>query len=115
MNGVVSMEDVADAERQAGSSKYRCVILYAESDVYDIVVTDESEDQASYEFGTEDVAQEIANESTAPSGVVFSSSSSIAYILATGSKTLWIKRIFPSSGTANSREEAQIKITHKGD
>ncbi len=128
MNGVFAMKNVTDAQRQAGVTTYRAIILSAHGgfELTDLLIWAESESgaQASFELGTEATVggeiQTIANETTAPSGVSFSaavdegSAISIASLSPSAGVGLWIKRILPASGVADIREDVTLNFFFKG-
>ncbi len=126
MTGVLSMADIDDADRQAGETHYRGVILWAHGgyDVKDIKIWIPESGQASYELGTEAVAsgtiQAIADDKTAPAAVSFSAAITEGTAITPSDITagngigLWIKRIFPAAGTESAKNNIEFRMKYKG-
>lgn len=125
VNGVLSMENLTDAERTAGRTTYRCIILSNLGDTDDLndlsLWVENDGVQATYSLGVEELdsngeVQSIVDETTAPSGVVFQNvmgvlnALDISVIEAGESIALWIKKEFPASGTVASRELVELQI-----
>lgn len=129
MNGWLGQGNLTSAERAAGKTTYRAVILKAESGTYDVLAPTVwfpavAGAQAVYSVAFEAVVageiQAIADEETAPTGLTWTSPTTAggatvgSTITAGGYLGMWIRRVFPSSGTVAAREAAQLAIRFKG-
>lgn len=128
MNGVVAMTNVTNAERVAGSTQYRCIMLYAHGThpAREIKLWVTTTGQATYRLGTETpdssdgTVQEIPTAFTAPSGVVFDEYTSdsdvleIAELASTEQLALWIAKEFPASSTFTAEEAATLHVQFQG-
>lgn len=124
MNGVVAMTDADDAERQAGSTRYRCIILKAHGteDVDNLTFWLGSTGQATFAIGTEALVdgevQTIADDETAPSGVTFSTPETeeaglvIGTIAAGEAIALWIRREIPAESTVSAKESVEVNYSY---
>jgi hypothetical protein len=127
VEGVLSLFDVDDAERVAGSTKYRAIILKAHGsvDVYNIRIYINEGEQATYELAVEELDsngefQEISNEDVAPAGlswvaaVNLPSALHIVSLDAGESVALWIKRTFPPAGVVSAEENVEMVLDFEG-
>jgi len=128
LNGLVSMGNVADADRQSGKTYYRGFVLKNQGamDIYDLQIWVELNAglQSTYSFAKEDVGsdgtiQTIANENTAPTGMVFQEAmgwqnsfivtESADLFLAGDEIGIWIKKVFPVAGVVRAQEEVLFR------
>lgn len=124
-NGVLAMGNLSSAERTAGKTTYRCIILKNQGTLDSLsqlsLWVPDNGPQATYSLGVEDVdsdgaVQTIADEETAPSGVVFQevmgvlNALDIGEILPGESVGLWIKKEFPASGVVSAKETVDLEI-----
>ena len=129
MNGVFGQSNLTSAQRVAGRTTYRCLALRALDTLYGVTTIllwtpAVSGAQAAFSLAVEDpvagAVQTIANETTAPSGVSWSSPTTegvalrIDAISPNNFKGLWIRRVFPAAGTVAAREGFQLAMTYKG-
>lgn len=128
MNGWFGMGNVSSAERVAGKTTYRAVILSAvgAGDVLDpsawfpAVGGAQATYSVAFEAAPGGVIQTIADEETAPTGLSWSSpttegGATVGSDIPTGEYLgMWIRRVFPSSGAVSAREEAQLALKFKG-
>jgi hypothetical protein len=121
LNGVLSQGNLTSAERAAGKTSYRALMLSAHGDydVTSIAIWFPSSGQSTWSVGAETPdsngnLQTIPNETTAPSGVSWTTpvSESGALTIATLAKGetlgLWIRRVFPASGVVAPQENVQM-------
>lgn len=127
MNGVLAHGDVTDAQRAAGVTTYRALMLTAQGPfgVIDIRLwlPPVSGAQATYSMGTEvavgSTIQIIADEFTAPAAVVFSSPTTEGAALVIPAISpgdfvgLWIRKTFPI-GTVAAQEDVQLAMKYLG-
>ena len=118
---------VSSAEASSGDTEYRCVYIHNNHGTLTMqsakiwIVTNTPSTDTSIEIalgssavnGTE---QTIANENTAPTGVTFSTPSSLGTALSIGDipagqhKAVWIKRIVNASASAYNDDQATIRV-----
>lgn len=129
LHGALSHGPVSDLERQAGVTTYRAIMLYAQGD-YEVINVNlwcpaVAGAQATYSLALEEPdsageIQTIANQWTEPSGVSWSTPTSEGTALELGTIDagfyygLWIRRVFPSSGTVSAKEDFQLHIRYDG-
>lgn len=123
MNGVLAMANVTNAQRASGVTTYRALALSSKGpwQVKDVTMwLPPVGGQAVYSIATESTPlQTIADEFTAPTGLVWSSPTTegaalvVSSIASGASKGLWIRRVFPP-GTVAAREAVQLAIKYKG-
>ena len=123
---LLSMKNVDDAERQAGSTKYRAVMLvnHGSYGVYDFKAWMPETGQCTYQIAHETASagsiQTVANETTAPTGVSFVTATGAGSALdlpdlEPGEMTgLWVKRVFPSAGTVDAKHDISLTLNYKG-
>lgn len=126
MNGVLSMGNVPDADRQAGEVYYRAVFVkcYGECQGVAAWVEPPVGAQASFalaqETPTAEAVQAIADEKTAPTGLSWVDAVSEATALDIGDMVedqlmgLWIRRTIPSASTVSSKETVNFCLRHRG-
>ncbi len=124
LNGVISMSDVDDADRQAGEVHYRGIFLKALENVQDINVWITTTGQAAYALASETpgggAIQTIADEETAPaavswvSAVTRNTAISLGHLLITETMGLWVRRTFPAAGNAAPKEQVIFNLEFKG-
>lgn len=119
-------DNVSSAESSAGDTEYRCFYIrnshgsltLQSAKVYIDTNTPSSDTSVEIGLGTSAVngtEQTVANESTAPSGVTFSSAAGIGNALSIGDipsgehKAVWVKRIVGASAAAYNSDSAIIK------
>lgn len=112
-------DDVSSAEASSGDTEYRCVyvhnnhgaLTYLGSKVWIQANTPSADTDVAIGLGTSavnDTEQTVANENTAPSGVVFSAPSSFTGGLSIGDipagqhKAVWIRRTVNAGATVAS-------------
>jgi len=111
LNGVLSMSDIDDTDRQAGEVHYRGIFLKALEDVQDILVWITTDGQAAFALAGEtpvaDEIQIIADEDTAPAAVDWVNATTIYTALSLGHLSegdtfgVWIRRTFVNHGRNN--------------
>jgi hypothetical protein len=126
MNGVLGQSNLTSAQRAAGRTTYRALMLYGQGSVENIKlwVPPVGGAQAVFSLALEDASggalQTIANETTAPTGVTWSTPTTEAAALivpvlsAGGMKGLWLRRVFPAAGTVAVQENFQLAIRYRG-
>ncbi len=127
LNGVLGQRNVTNAQRLAGVTTYRALMLSAPGPTalqqVSLWTPPVLGGQASYQLALETpvagAIQTIANETTAPTAVSFGTYTSptaplVVYVMASGSLMgLWIKRVFPI-GVMNPLEKNQLGTTWIG-
>lgn len=127
MNGVISMDNVPDAERVAGSIVYRAVFLegfQAVEDIQSWLTT--SHGAAVYSLATETpdsngTIQTISDEYTEPVGLSWQVAASEATAKAIGDLAedetigLWFRRIFLGSLVAITELQVDFHLRYKGE
>lgn len=129
LNSAAAMADVSDAARVFGVTTYRALMLRAHGDygVLDVRawVSAVAGAQADIEIGLEPAdeageIQTIADEFTPPAGVSFYAPTEKAAALCVplinpgNNYGLWLKRIFPSAGSAGAFEVVRIVLGFLG-
>jgi hypothetical protein len=127
-NGVLAHSNVTNAQRVAGVTTYRgflltCQSIYGAGNV-SLWMPPQAGAQALYYLGTETPVsgsiQTIPNEFTAPSGVTFTRPTTSGAPLVIGSLVvnqsvgIWLKRVFPASGTMDIQENFQLSTSFLG-
>lgn len=126
-NGALAMANLSSAQRVAGRTTYRAVLLSAVGK-YSVAQLrlwlPPVGSQATWSLGLETpvagALQTIANETTAPAGISWSSPTTegaaltVASLAAGSSLGLWIRRVFPSGGVVSARESVRLSIKFKG-
>ena len=125
LNGVFSMGNVDDDDRQAGSVVYRAVFLKAFQDVEALSCWITTDGQSTFELAVEDpdsndALQSISSEEVAPSGLAWEAAmdESAAIIVGDSDGTLleddimglWIKRTFPAAGVVSAKETVRFHL-----
>lgn len=122
MNGVLSMEDVPDAERIAGEQYYRAFAIYAhgpapEGRLFSVTVSRgfAGPRQSVLEFGLElpgsgGTIQTIPDGKTAPAAVSFSETLAIGQIDPGDWVGVWVRKTFPASGAGAAREKVSARV-----
>jgi len=125
-NGAIAQGNLTSAQRAAGHTTYRSMMLFAPADeVRDIKLwVPTLASQASWSLGTETpvagVIQTTANETIAPTGIVWSTPTtegtalSIPLLAAGAQLGLWIRRVFPPAGIVAARELVQLSSKFQG-
>lgn len=128
MNGVLSMSNVASADRIAGITTYRAMVLSALG-VFGVInirlwMPPVVGAQAVFSLATEPViagaVQSIASETIAPTGLSFVTPTTevaaltIVSIASGTSVGLWIRRVFPAAGLVAAQEEFHLAMKYKG-
>lgn len=123
------LDNVSSAEAAAGDVEYRCVYVHnnhgsltlTDAKIWIQANTPSSDTDIAIGLGTSAIngtEQTVANESTAPSGVTFSSPANEGAALALGSipagqhKAVWIRRTV-TAGAAVASDSATLRV--KGD
>ena len=124
LNGVFSMGNISDADRQAGEVFYRAVFIVAHEDVQDCRAWITTDGQSSWALASEvsvaDEIQTIADEETAPAAVSWVAATSQAAALGLGNFAeddnigVWIRRTFPALGTVATEETVNFHLEFKG-
>lgn len=128
VNGVLGQRNILNAQRLAGRTTYRAIMLSAPgaTALHQIglwtppVVGAQATYQLALETPSAGAIQTIANETTAPTAVSFGTYTSqvgalpLYSLAAGGTMGLWIKRVFPV-GTMNPLEKAQLAFTWIGE
>lgn len=128
VQGVLSMGNVTDAQRQAGGTFYRAVFLHAWDYLSDIKAWVTTDGQSSWALALEEPdslfeIQEIADETTAPTGLSWVNAVSLATALDVGIlgqmseddyMGLWIRRTFPAVGTVAVSEQVNFHLQWDG-
>lgn len=126
-NGLFGMSNVANADRVAGLTTYRAAMLEAHG-AYGVlgisIWLDNSNCQSTYAIGMEapsgHAIQTIANETTAPMAVSFSTPTTKGTGLSILSMNvgdvygLWIRRVFPAAGIVSVAEYPLLYVSHWG-
>jgi hypothetical protein len=123
MSGVLSMENISNADRVAGATHYRAIILKAHgtNNVHHIYLWTPLTTQAVFSLASEEVdsggaIQTIANEDTAPTGVSWVTSLTkggglyIPELLSGDSIGVWIRRVFPVGGSGDVEERVGLGV-----
>jgi len=121
LNGVFSMDNVPDADRQAGSVLYRGLFVKALQDADDVICWITTDGQSSYALASEvsesdDSIQTISDESTAPGGLAWEDAVSEGTALDLGNLLedetigLWVRRTFPASGVVSAKETVNFHL-----
>lgn len=126
MNGVIAQSNLTSAQRAAGRTTYRAVMLHAPADEVRNIklwLPPVVGAQATYSIGTEvavsHAIQTITDEATAPTGIVWASPTtegaalSITKLAAGASLGLWIRRVFPPGNVA-AVETVQLACKFEG-
>ena len=128
VNNVLGMGNVANADRVAGLTTYRALMLYVHSAsgvLHPRVWLDDSGCQSTYSIALEAPAadhsiQTIADESTDPIGLSWSEPTTketglhLATLGAAKNYGLWIRRVFPPAGTVASYESFTLSLSFYG-
>lgn len=128
LNGVLAGRNVTNAQRVAGVTTYRAIMLHALSAFavlgVKLWIPAVGGAQASWELAVEEpvagAVQSIANEQAAPTGLSWvaatteGSALAIASISPNAYKGIWIKRIFPAAGDVAAREVTQLSMKFQG-
>lgn len=128
LNGWLGHGNVSSAERVAGKTTYRAVILkavgpfsvLAPSAWFPSVSGAQATYSVAFEAAPGGVIQTIADEETAPTGLSWSSpttegGAAVGSTIAAGTYLgMWIRRVFPSAGAVSAREAAQLALKFKG-
>lgn len=122
-NGVLAMDNLSNAEREAGRTTYRCIILknHGLVNLQNLLLWVITGPQATYSLGVETPesdgsVQEISDEETAPSDVSFQEVMGVGNALEIpvigpgDSIGVWIKKEFPASGVVAGKEEVDLQI-----
>ena len=121
MNGVVSMSDVPDADRQAGSVCYRAVFVKRMGSAAKCWFWITTDGQSSFALAKEEPEsagdiQTISDETTAPTGLSWVSAVSeasaleIPQMVLGGSYGIWIRRTFPAVGDVALDEQVNFHL-----
>lgn len=127
LNGVFGHKNVSSAQRVAGVTTYRALMLRAPA----LAVTDlrlwfppvvglQAVYSLAVEVPVSGSIQTIANETTAPTGRTWVTPTSeggsvvVDSIDAAGRLGLWIRKVFPPGGTVSSRENVQLAMKFRG-
>lgn len=121
MNGVLSMSDVPDADRQAGSVCYRAVFLRRLGQAGKTWLWVTTDGQSSWALAQEDPEsdgsiQTISDEETPPAGLSWESAvdEATALLVSTlpvdGTMGIWIRRTFPAAGTVSADEQVNFHL-----
>lgn len=128
MNGALAHANVSHAQRLAGVTTYRAIALVAPG-AYGVTdlrlwMPPVADAQAVFSLATETPVagsiQTIANETTAPTGLSWSTPTSEGSALrippiSPGSPIgLWIRRVFPASGSMNVKVTFKLSMKYKG-
>lgn len=120
INGGLGQANLTSAQRAAGRTTYRGLILYAHGNLQDLKLWMPAVGgaQATFSLALENTLtgtiQTIANETTAPTGVTFSTPTTEATALMVGAMSagtyygLWVRRVFPPAGIVAVRENVQL-------
>ena len=120
-------DNVSSAESAAGDTEYRCfyvknthaTLTLQAAKVYIQTNTPSAETSAEIGLGTSAVngtEQTVANESTAPSGVTFSTAAGSGNALSIGNipagqhKAIWLKRIVNAAAAAYNSDSVIIRV-----
>ena len=120
-------DNVSSAESAAGDTEYRCfyvknthaTLTLQAAKVYIQTNTPSADTSAEIGVGTSAVngtEQTVANESTAPSGVTFSSAAGSGNALSIGNipagqhKAIWLKRIVNAAAAAYNSDSVIIRV-----
>lgn len=120
-------DNVSSAESAAGDTEYRCfyvknthaTLTLQAAKVYIQTNTPSADTSAEIGLGTSAVngtEQTVANESTAPSGVTFSSAAGSGNALSIGNipagqhKAIWLKRIVNAAAAAYNSDSVIIRV-----
>lgn len=130
LEGALSHGNVSDAQRIAGVTTYRAVMLVAQGSVFPVVdirlwMPPVEGAQAVYSLATEvpgsgGSIQTIADETTAPTALTWSTPTTegsalmVSSIAVGASLGLWIRRVFPSGGQVAVQEDFQLAMKYKG-
>ena len=121
VNGVFSMANVPDADRQAGSVCYRAIFVKALQDTDYIICWMTTDGQSSFALASEepespDSIQSISDETTAPAGLSWEDAVAESLALDVGSLLedetmgIWIRRTFPASGVVALKETVNFHL-----
>ena len=125
LNGVVSMSDVPDADRVAGSVCYRALFLKALGEVSQLKAWITTTGQSSFALALEEPEsdgsiQTISDEETAPADVSWVDAVSLATAVDVGTlledetQGLWVRRTFPPSGVVAIQEQVVFHLSFTG-
>lgn len=127
MNGVLAQKNVANADRLAGKTTYRAIMLEGTGLIGCqglVIWLPSTGGQATWAIALETpvngAIQSIANETTAPTGLTFSSPSTMGAGLTIPNLSagqlmgLWIKRTFPAAGHASLLENVKLALSYQG-
>lgn len=128
MNGALGQADLTSAQRAAGRTTYRAFALRAIGDArvaeLRLWLPPVAGAQAAWSLAAErpvaDAVQAIADEATAPAGLVFAAAPSqaqaiyIPFIDPGAWVGLWIRRAWPAAGTLAARELVDLTVAHMG-
>lgn len=126
LNGALAHGNVSSAQRVAGVTTYRAIMLYGQGSVSNIRLwlPPVAGAQATFALALENAVggaiQTIASETTAPVGVSFSTPTTEAAALRVSSLSqggavgLWIRRVFPAAGAVDPRENVQLAMAFRG-
>jgi len=122
LQGAFSLANVSDAERQAGSVRYRALFLEAMTDVTDVALWMTTDGQAAFALADEELdslgtIQTIPNEWTAPTGLDWVEAISGHNALVLGAMSegevigIWVRRTFPPAGVVAARELVNLHMS----
>ena len=128
LNGALAMANVTDAQRVAGVTTYRGLMLTAQGihGVLDVrlwlppIVAAQGVFSIGLETAVGNTIQIIADEETAPAAVVFSTPITeggalvIPNISPGFHQGLWIRRVLPPAGTVDPQEDFQLAMKYLG-
>lgn len=122
MNGVLGQADLTSAQRAAGRTTCRAFALKAQGP-YPVAgirlsFPSVSGAQATWTIAAETpvagAVQSVVSESTAPTGLSFASTLYVPAISAGSWVGVWIKRVWPVSGTVAARELVDLAVSYYG-
>lgn len=128
MNGVLAQGNLTSAQRAAGRTTYRAIVLSGARPAgvgnIKLWMPPVGGAQATFSLAVEipsgGALQTIANETTAPTGVSWVTPTTeagallIPWISYGHYMGLWIRRVFPPAGTVTPREAFQLSMTYRG-
>ena len=119
-------DDISGDEHEAGDTEYRAIFVknaHATDTAYNVKIWIESNTTAaddSIQIGKESALgspiQTITNESTAPTGITFSTADGQSNAISIGNMAagqvmgIWVKRIVTAGNTPQANNEATLKI-----
>lgn len=128
LNGVFGQASLSNADRLAGRTTYRAILLHAPSRypvaAIKLWLPPIACSQATFSLATEttltSAIQSVANETTAPAGLTWSEPRTEATALrvppvgAGRYMGLWIRRVVPGGATVTPRENVQLAMSYRG-